>query len=219
MAKSSSSATRRLAASLLAWSILGLAPVQAQTPSEKQLIDALGAASTRSAAPAAAAAAKAPATDASKSAARLDALVKTLQAKGSRAFSIKERTEIANITVSQPSIDMEVTFDFNSAVVGPAAVPTLDTLGRALTSPELKGGTYMVAGHTDAKGKAKINLALSQRRAEAVRDYLVAKFGIEKATLVPMGFGKERLKNSKNPFAAENRRVQIVNLTVKQAQR
>lgn len=114
---------------------------------------------------------------------------------------------------------MEVTFDFNSAVVGPQAMPTLDTLGRALTSPELKGGTYMVAGHTDAKGKAKVNLALSQRRAEAVRDYLVSKFGIEKATLVPMGFGKERLKNPKSPNAAENRRVQIVNLTVKQAQR
>ncbi len=210
-------ATCGLALSLLVWSWASLSPALAQTPSEKQLIDALGAAGTRSAAPAASAA-KAPAADAAK-AGRLDALIKSLQAKGSRAFSVKERTEIANITVSQPSIDMEVTFDFNSAVVGPQAVPTLDTLGRALTSPELKGGTYMVAGHTDAKGKAKINLALSQRRAEAVRDYLVSKFGIEKAMLVPMGFGKERLKNPASPFAAENRRVQIVNLTVKQAQR
>lgn len=218
MAVSRKSPMSQLAAGLLVLSIATLTPALAQTPSEKQLIDALGAASTRSAAPAAAAAAKAPAADAAK-ASRLDALVKSLQAKGSRAFSVKERTEIANIMVSQPSIDMEVTFDFNSAVVGPAAVPTLDTLGRALTSPELKGGTYMVAGHTDAKGKAKVNLTLSQKRAEAVRDYLVSKFGIEKATLVPMGFGKERLKNPKSPFAAENRRVQIVNLTVKQAQR
>ena len=210
--------TSRLAMGLLVWSVASLTPALAQTPSEKQLIESLGAASTRSAAPAAAAAAKAPAADASK-AARLDALVKSLQAKGSRAFSVKERTEIADITVSQPSIDMEVTFDFNSAVVGPQAAPTLDTLGRALTSPELKGGTYMVAGHTDAKGKAKVNLALSQRRAEAVRDYLVSKFGIEKASLVPMGFGKERLKNPKSPNAPENRRVQIVNLTTRQAQR
>ncbi len=206
-----------LAAASAALTVMLAGGVYAQSLSEKQLIEALGAKATRSVAPVAPAAVK-PA-DARK-AARAEELLNALRTKGTRAFSIKERAEIAQVSMSQPSIDMEVNFDFNSAVVGPSAIPTLDTLGRALTSPELKGGSYMVAGHTDGKGKASVNLAISQRRAEAVRDYLAEKFQIDKALLVPMGFGKERLKNSKQPFAAENRRVQIVNLTAaRQAQR
>lgn len=214
--RSCSRATAHLAAVLLA--LTGTLSVHAQSPTERQLIEALGAKATRSAAPAATTNAATGKADAAK-AERVEKLLDSLKTKGTRAFSVKERAEIAAVAASQPSIDMEVQFDFNSAVVGPKAAEMLDTLGRALSSPELKGGTFMVAGHTDAKGKASVNQAMSQRRAEAVRDYLATKHQLDKANLVAVGYGKERLKNQKQPFAAENRRVQIVNLTTRQAQR
>jgi outer membrane protein OmpA-like peptidoglycan-associated protein len=129
-----------------------------------------------------------------------------------RSLSAKERQEAAAATADKPSIDLEIYFDFGSADVGEKAMPTVDALGRALTSAELKGGRFMVAGHTDAKGSASYNQRLSQRRAEAVKRALMEKFGLHGKDLVTVGYGKERLKNTADPLAAENRRVQIVNL-------
>ena len=56
------------------------------------------------------------------------------------------------------------------------------------------------------------NQDLSERRADAVKRFLSEKFGIEATKLISVGYGKNRLKNSSDPYAAENRRVQIVNL-------
>ena len=56
------------------------------------------------------------------------------------------------------------------------------------------------------------NMTLSERRAEAVRDYLVGHFSIGASRLIAIGYGEERLKNTADPDAAENRRVEVVNL-------
>jgi flagellar motor protein MotB len=53
-------------------------------------------------------------------------------------------------------------------------------------------------------------------RADAVRRYLIANFGIAENRLVARGFGSQRLKNPQQPLADENRRVQIVNLSAQQ---
>ena len=50
---------------------------------------------------------------------------------------------------------------FDSADILPEAKPSLDELGKALTDPKLTGGTFLIAGHTDAKGSDEYNLALS----------------------------------------------------------
>ena len=52
------------------------------------------------------------------------------------------------------------------------------------------------------------------RRAAAVKDFLVRTFGIASDRLVAYGRGKSALKNTADPFAAENRRVQVVNYGV-----
>lgn len=176
--------------------------VQAQTLSERDLIEALQGKGSRSAAPA-------PSGGAARSSKQvLDAL----EGKGTRAFSAKERTDLAAATSEKPSADLTVYFDFNSAEITEQARPTLMTLGRALTSQELRDSSFMIAGHTDAKGKATYNQSLSERRAQAVRDFLIKEFRLETRKLVSVGYGKERLKFPAKPFAAENRRVQIVNL-------
>jgi outer membrane protein OmpA-like peptidoglycan-associated protein len=48
-------------------------------------------------------------------------------------------------------------------------------LGRALSDPRLAGNTFLIAGHSDGRGSADCNVDLSQKRAEAVRLYLIAR--------------------------------------------
>lgn len=112
-----------------------------------------------------------------------------------------------------PSIDLEVLFAYKSAEITREAMPVLTTLGRALRDARISDDAFLIAGHTDAKGGDAYNLELSQRRAESVRQFLIANFGIDGKKLVAKGYGLQRLKNSGEPFAAENRRVQIVNLS------
>jgi outer membrane protein OmpA-like peptidoglycan-associated protein len=116
-------------------------------------------------------------------------------------------------TKDAPSVDLEVFFEYDSAQITPKSVAVLDTLGRALSDARLAEDAFLIAGHTDAKGAADYNLALSQRRAESVRQYLISKFRIDASKLVAKGYASQHLKNAGAPLAAENRRVQIVNLS------
>ena len=97
--------------------------------------------------------------------------------------------------------------------VGSAELPEplkkqLDVFGEVLKSKRGTGKVVRIEGHADASGVAAANQALSQRRAEAVRDYLV-EIGADPAMLDPVGLGSSSPKNSKDPLAPENRRVEI----------
>jgi len=135
----------------------------------------------------------------------------------SRGLSVPERQQLADAVSDKPSLDFVIYFGFNSAEVSSRSKATLDALGTALQDDSLKGASIMVAGHTDAKGRAEYNLSLSEKRAESVRKYLNDKFDVPVETVTVVGYGAERLKNSGSPYASVNRRVQIVNLTDKTA--
>ncbi len=139
-----------------------------------------------------------------------------LRSHKTRSLTLDERNEVAAIAKERPSIDLEIYFDYNSAEIASKAVPDLMNLGRALTNPSLQGGVFLLSGHTDAKGGQEYNQQLSERRAQSVRAFLSQNFSIADDSLVSTGYGKERLKNPANPFAAENRRVQVTNLQTKQ---
>jgi outer membrane protein OmpA-like peptidoglycan-associated protein len=141
--------------------------------------------------------------------------LESVKNRSSRSLTTTEREHIATMAKDRPSVDIEINFPFSSSDVGPAAVSAVTALGRALSSPELKGGTFVVAGHTDAVGSFASNQELSERRAESVKRYLVTNFQIPAASLVTVGYGKTKLKSESNPNAAENRRVQIVNMEEK----
>jgi outer membrane protein OmpA-like peptidoglycan-associated protein len=138
--------------------------------------------------------------------------IETLRNRTSRSLTSDERSRLAAMVQDKPSIDLEINFEFNSAVIGPRAAQQVKALGEALTSADLKGRTFVLAGHTDAKGDTNYNQSLSEQRSDAVKRYLVDKYGIEASQLLTVGHGKVRLKNATRPFAAENRRVQIVNV-------
>ena len=65
----------------------------------------------------------------------------------------------------------------------------------------------------DAKGSAEYNQKLSERRADVVRRYLIAQFGIDKSRLTAKGFGKAQLLDPARPEDGVNRRVQVLNMT------
>jgi OOP family OmpA-OmpF porin len=70
------------------------------------------------------------------------------------------------------------------------------------------GRQVRVIGHADASGTPEANQALSIKRAEAVKSYLVQR-GADADMLVVVGVGSKDLKNAANPTSAENRRVEI----------
>ncbi|GJM03866.1 MAG: membrane protein [Rhodomicrobium sp.] len=129
--------------------------------------------------------------------------------------TIEDRKEIAEIIEKHklPTIDLTIYFDYNSAHITPQSIPTLIKLGQALSNKELKGGTFLVGGHTDARGSDHYNLTLSQRRAISVKTFLTDNFGIDYTKLVAVGYGEEMLKDFHDPNSGENRRVQVTNLT------
>lgn len=138
--------------------------------------------------------------------------VQSIRGRATRSLSSTEREEIATIVQYKPKIDLEINFDYNSADISAKSLPSVQALGRALTNQDLKGSTFVVAGHTDAAGGEDYNQGLSERRADAIKRYLVDKYGINGTDLVTVGYGKSKLKDPSHPMADVNRRVQVVNM-------
>jgi outer membrane protein OmpA-like peptidoglycan-associated protein len=155
--------------------------------------------------------------DAQKQTPEQQKFVNSVRNRSTRSLTLDERQELATIAKDKPSIDIEIDFAYNSADIGRAAAPGVTALGQALSSPQLASSTFVLAGHTDAKGSDPYNQDLSERRAESVKQYLVKRYKLPAANLISVGYGKTKLKNTNNPFAAENRRVQVINLVDKGA--
>ena len=104
-----------------------------------------------------------------------------------------------------------VNFDFDSAELTVSARSTLNRQSAFLSvNPDLM---IVIEGHADERGTREYNLALGDRRATAVRDYLVAK-GINSARVRTVSYGKERPAISGSDEAAwsQNRRsVTVLN--------
>jgi outer membrane protein OmpA-like peptidoglycan-associated protein len=103
-------------------------------------------------------------------------------------------------------------FDFDSAALQPASDPQLAELAALMAArPGLEA---IVVGHTDGQGAFDYNLALSQRRAQAVVDALVGRHGVARERLTPAGAGMVApvARNNTEDGRALNRRVEIVEL-------
>jgi OOP family OmpA-OmpF porin len=105
-----------------------------------------------------------------------------------------------------------VQFDLNSARIRPDSFRAVGLMADALNHPYLYGYRFLIIGHADGRGDRRSNLELSQRRAEAIRDALINPFGINPRRIEAVGFGEEQFLNRRNPEAAENRRVQLINV-------
>jgi OmpA-OmpF porin, OOP family len=103
-------------------------------------------------------------------------------------------------------------FDTGSDRLRPESTPTLKEIGEMLKEhPDLR---VCIEGHTDNVGQAATNQTLSEKRAEAVRKYLVQSFGIAPTRLEAMGFGQSKpaAANDTPEGRQQNRRVELVRL-------
>lgn len=112
------------------------------------------------------------------------------------------------------AVSITVNFASGSAVLSPQAKASLASLGRALSSPELAPYRFRIEGHTDTVGDADMNMSLSQRRAEAVAEFLRSQFNVGGDRLVPVGLGESQLlvPTPDQYSESRNRRVQVVNV-------
>lgn len=113
-----------------------------------------------------------------------------------------------NIKVEPARIDMTVNFDFDSARLQPESRPMLERLAAAMKTEQLSSLRFQIEGHTDAKGAARYNDVLSQRRAQAVVEFLTLN-GVSVSRLQSLGKGFSELLDADNPMAARNRRVRV----------
>ena len=127
--------------------------------------------------------------------------VKTVQASSVNNENIgyDSKAMFANATVY---------FDFDKTNLTSKSLQTLKSVANALNdNPDLD---VVLAGHADERGTREYNLALGQRRAEAVSDYLVLN-GIKKDRITVKSFGEERpisLGQDEESYS-KNRRVEI----------
>ena len=101
-------------------------------------------------------------------------------------------------------------FPSGSAVIPPETYPAIDDAVRVLQgNPDI---CIEIQGHTDSQGSAEGNLLLSQRRAEAVRGYLIRTHGIPAGRLLARGYGESEplASNDTEAGRARNRRVELV---------
>ncbi len=119
------------------------------------------------------------------------------------APSVKQSARHAKQLAGKP-INIELLFDFNSAELSDEAKRQLAGFGEAFSEV---GKHLLVEGHTDATGAPGYNLSLSERRAQAVKDYLSQTYAVKGDKIKAVGKGVANLANPQHPDAEENRRV------------
>jgi OmpA-OmpF porin, OOP family len=111
---------------------------------------------------------------------------------------------------AERTADFLILFDFGSNRISRESEALLDRIAAVMNAPAAAGLRFHLIGHTDGVGSAAANLALSQRRAEAVKTWLAQKGGVAATRLEASGMGKSKLADPTHPAAAANRRVEIV---------
>ncbi|MDX8514433.1 OmpA family protein [Mesorhizobium captivum] len=133
-----------------------------------------------------------------------------------RLYSIDEVKRSARVRDIARRIDLDtLNFDFGSATISDTEVQKLEGVATAMEKLLKKNPaeTFLIEGHTDAVGTPDANLALSDRRAEAVAEALTNAFGIPAENLTTQGYGEEYLKVNTSGPNRENRRVAIRRIT------
>ncbi len=116
---------------------------------------------------------------------------------------------VANLDSYQKLSDVSVNFAFNKAELTPKAKAELDSLGAQLAGQ--KSYILQLTGGTDSVGSAQYNYDLSERRAQAVVQYLAAKYGVPAHRFYLIGLGRDQAvaSNANAAGRAKNRRVEV----------
>lgn len=142
-----------------------------------------------------------------------------IPAEGAPSYTAEEVVRYFSETtrsIESPKLDVYVNFALNADRPLPASEAMLDLWGQVLSDPLLNRHRFRVGGHTDDLGPETLNEDLSLRRAQAVKDALVRRYGIDPSRLEVAGYGSHRpLVDSQDERSrAANRRVDFERLGV-----
>ena len=133
----------------------------------------------------------------------------SIPASSTTARELSRTIRLRPLRTGTSSVLRNIYFDFNKATFQQASYNELNKLERMMQqNPDLK---IQISGHTDNIGSASYNKQLSQRRANAVKDYLVSK-GIDTRRVISVGYGEEKPMASNDDEAEGrelNRRVEF----------
>lgn len=110
--------------------------------------------------------------------------------------------------IPKSSLDsVQVTFPRGSATLSDEAKVFLNSVGESLQRHSDEWKSLLIEGHADVTGNENNNKVLSKHRAEAVKTFLGANFGI--SNIETIGRGSEKLRDPENPAAEINRRIEF----------
>ncbi len=137
----------------------------------------------------------------------------TTTARTQRQTAATQRRQQTRPVAIQPGrADLRLAFGPGSSSLSSTAQAQIRAFAEALRRPQLANVRVRIEGHTDSSGGRAINVTLSQRRAQAVADFLVAQ-GIPQSRLEVRGFGYDRPLPGRPASARENRRVEAVRIS------
>lgn len=124
------------------------------------------------------------------------------------ADKLNKNAKVKNETVVVPD---KVYFSFDSSALNNASKKSLDTVAEWLNSD--KGIKILLEGHCDERGTREYNLALGQRRADAVKNYLVSK-KVNANRIKTVSYGKEKPEfvGKGEAVWSKNRRTVVVEI-------
>ncbi|MGE0178401.1 MAG: OmpA family protein [Sphingomonas sp.] len=115
-------------------------------------------------------------------------------------------------TTQRGRVNLRLAFDSGSSTLSPAAQAEVRAFAEAMRRPQLASMRFRIEGHTDSVGGRAINMPLSERRAQAVADYLIAQ-GIATSRIEVQGYGYDRPLPGTSVSSGRNRRVEAVRIS------
>jgi outer membrane protein OmpA-like peptidoglycan-associated protein len=115
--------------------------------------------------------------------------------------------DVATIVPKEEQVNVNVSFDFDSAALRDDEKPKLVALCNALKAADVQ--KIRILGHTDASGSASYNERLSKLRAEEVKRFLSTDCGYPAERMEALGVGERFPFDPSNPRADVNRRVEF----------
>jgi len=112
-----------------------------------------------------------------------------------------------------PRVGALIHFDYDSYNIRKKSYPLLNDFGKALKH-QLPQAIVIVAGHTDNQGTAEYNQELSEKRSQAVIDYLIHNYDIDANRLLVRGVGETQpiVSNESDNARYKNRRVEFIRI-------
>jgi outer membrane protein OmpA-like peptidoglycan-associated protein len=133
-----------------------------------------------------------------------------------QVYTLREVRENHSVREFMPRIDLDsVHFATGSSAIQSSQADALDMIGHSMADiiQHSPSEVFLIEGHTDAVGSNVMNLALSDRRAEAVALALTEYFDIPPENLIVQGYGERYLKVNTQAANQENRRASVRRIT------